>query len=153
MSSPPGVAAGRFAGRYTVEREIGRGATAVVYLARDATRGRAVAIKVLRPELAQSGAAQSFLREIRRHSELQHPRILPVLDAGQQEGQLYFVLPYMEGGTLRQRLAREKQLPVADAVAIARTIAEAHGGSIDVASVPGAGATFTLRLPVRPPSQ
>ena len=125
MRSPPGIAAGPFAGRYIVEREIGRGATAIVYLARDTDRGQAVAIKVLRAELAQSGAAHSFLREIRRHSGLQHPRILPVLDAGEHEGHLYFVLPYMEAGTLRQRLAREKQLPIRDAIAIARTIAEA----------------------------
>jgi serine/threonine-protein kinase len=104
MSSPPGVLAGQIAGRYIVEREIGRGATALVYLARDTVRGQAVAIKLLRAELAQSGASHSFLREIRRHSGLQHPRILPVLDTGEYEGRLYFVLPYMEGGTLRHRL-------------------------------------------------
>jgi tetratricopeptide (TPR) repeat protein len=131
MSSPPGVLVGQIAGRYIVEREIGRGATAIVYLARDSVRGQAVAIKVLRAELAESGAAHGFLREIRRHSGLQHPRILQVLDTGEHEGQLYFVLPYMEGGTLRQRLTREKQLPIGDAVAIARTVAlaldYAHG--------------------------
>ncbi|MDQ3997315.1 MAG: serine/threonine protein kinase, partial [Gemmatimonadota bacterium] len=125
MSSPPSVLVGEIAGRYVVEREIGRGATAVVYLARDSARGRAVAIKVLRAELAQFDAAHGFLREVRRHSELEHPHILQVLDTGEQEGQLYCVLPYMEGGTLRQRLLREKQLPIGDAVAIARTVAEA----------------------------
>jgi serine/threonine-protein kinase len=125
MSSPPGVQVGQIAGRYIVEREIGRGATAVVYLARDSIRGQPVAIKVLRAELAESGASHAFVREIRRHSRLQHPRILPVLDTGEHERQLYFVLPYMEGGTLRQRLSREKQLPIKDAVSIARTVAVA----------------------------
>jgi serine/threonine protein kinase/tetratricopeptide (TPR) repeat protein len=125
MSSPPGVLAGQIAGRYIIEREIGRGATAIVYLARDSVRGQAVAIKLLRAEVAQFGGANRFLREIRRHSALQHPRILQVLDTGEHEGQLYFVLPYMEGGTLRQRLSREKQLPIKDAVVITRTVAEA----------------------------
>jgi serine/threonine-protein kinase len=125
MTGPPGVLAVQFAGRYILERELGRGATAIVWLARDSFRGQAVAIKILRPELASSVAALGFLREIRRHSGLHHPRILPVLDTGEQDGQLFCVLPYMEGGTLRQRLAREKQLPIVEAIAIARTVAEA----------------------------
>lgn len=125
MIGPPTVSPGPFAERYTIEREIGRGATATVYLARDTARGRAVAIKVLRPELAESTASDRFLREIRLTSALQHPRILPVLDAGEYRGRLYFVLPYVEGDTLRTRLTRDKQLPITDAIAIARTIAEA----------------------------
>src|SRR6478735_6206292 len=102
MSGPPEVSAGPFAGRYSIEHELGRGASAIVYRARDLERGRVVAIKVLRDELAQSTASDRFLREIRRHSGLQHPRILPVLDAGEHEGRLYCVFPFMEGGTLRQ---------------------------------------------------
>jgi tRNA A-37 threonylcarbamoyl transferase component Bud32 len=125
VQGPPGVETGLFAGRYSIERAIGRGATATVYLARDAESAQQVAIKVLRPELAQSGASVRFLREIRRTGELRHPHILPVLDSGEHNGQLFFVLPYMEGGTLRDRLAQEKQLPIEDAVAIARTVAEA----------------------------
>jgi tetratricopeptide (TPR) repeat protein/tRNA A-37 threonylcarbamoyl transferase component Bud32 len=124
--SPP-VVAGPFAGRYVIEHELGRGASAIVYRAGDLERGRVVAIKVLHDELAQSTASDRFLREIRRHSGLEHPRILPVLDAGDYAGQLYCVFPFMEGGTLRQRLVRERQLPIADAVAIARTIADALG--------------------------
>jgi serine/threonine-protein kinase len=114
-----------FAGRYTVERELGRGATATVWLAHDTVRSQAVAIKLLRPELADSTAADRFLKEIRYTSTLEHPQILPVLDAGESAGQLYFVLPFMDGGTLRDRLKRESQLPVAEAIAIARTVAEA----------------------------
>jgi serine/threonine-protein kinase len=134
MRIPPGVLVGQIAGRYIVEREIGRGATGVVYLARDSIRGQAVAIKVLRAELAYAGASHGFLREIRHHSGLQHPHILPVLDTGEDDGRPYCVLPYMDGGTLRQRLSREKQLPLGDAVAIARTVAEAlhyaHGHGV-----------------------
>jgi len=125
MSGPSFDSFEQFGGRYTVSREIGRGATATVYLAEDNVEHRSVAIKVLRPELTQSRAADLFLREIRFTSTLAHPRILPVLDAGQQSGRLYYVLPYMSEGTLRQRLTRERQLPISDAVAIARSIAEA----------------------------
>jgi serine/threonine-protein kinase len=114
-----------FAGRYTVERELGRGASATVWLAHDTVRSQAVAIKLLRPELAESTAAQRFLKEIRYTSTLEHPQILPVLDAGESAGQLYFVLPFMDGGTLRDRLKREPQLPLTEAIAIARTVAEA----------------------------
>src|SRR3982751_30870 len=125
MSGPPVVSAGPFAGRYVIEHELGRGASSVVYRARDLEQDRVVAIKVLRDELAQSTASDRFLREIRRHSGLEHPRILQVLDAGDHAGKLFCVLPIMEGGTLRQRLVRERQLTIAEAVAIARTIADA----------------------------
>jgi serine/threonine protein kinase len=125
MDGTPSVRSGPFAGRYAIEREIGRGATATVYLARDAETGQSVAIKVLRSELAESTASDRFLREVRYTTSLQHPHILPVLDAGKHEGELFFVLPYMQGDTLRTRLTREKQLGVDEAVAIARTVAEA----------------------------
>ncbi|MGH7639194.1 MAG: protein kinase domain-containing protein, partial [Gemmatimonadaceae bacterium] len=95
MRSPPSVATGLFAGRYAIEREIGQGASAIVYLARDTQAGTAVALKILRPELVESRASDRFLREIKRTSALQHPNILPVLDAGDHEGHMYFALPYM----------------------------------------------------------
>lgn len=113
------------AGRYTVERELGHGATATVYLARDQVHGRPVALKVLHPELTASVGAERFQREIRLTAQLHHPHIVPVLDSGEHEGMLFCVLPYMDGGTLRDRLDREKQLPIEEAVAIARTVGDA----------------------------
>src|SRR5688572_17355806 len=125
MHGPPSVSSMLFAGRYAVEREIGRGATATVLLARDTERGQNVAIKLLRPELTEATSKERFLRESRTMSRLHHPRILQILDAGEYAGQLYLVVPFMEGGTLRDRLTREKQLRIADAVQIARTVADA----------------------------
>jgi len=125
MSAPPGPVTGLFAGRYALERVIGEGASATVHLARDTQGGTHVAIKMLRPELAESRAADRFLREIRRTAALQHPNILPVLDSGTYEGQLYLVFPYMEGGTLRHLLKRERHLEFSRIVEIARPIAEA----------------------------
>jgi tRNA A-37 threonylcarbamoyl transferase component Bud32/tetratricopeptide (TPR) repeat protein len=125
MDGTPALLSGTFATRYTVERELGRGASATVYLARDTQRGRAVAIKVLRPELAESLGADRFLREIKVNEKLHHPHIASVLDSGEHDGRLFFVLPHMEGGSLRQMLQREKQLPIEAAIAIARTVAEA----------------------------
>lgn len=125
MRAPPGPMSGLFAGRYAIERVLGQGATATVHLARDTQGGTAVALKILRAELAESAASGRFLKEIRRTSGLQHPHILPVLDSGEYEGQLFFALPYMEGGTLRQLLAREKSLEFSRVIEIARPIAEA----------------------------
>lgn len=125
MSKTPNALAGTFAGRYAIESEIGRGATAIVYRARDLVGGRAVAIKLLRAEISQGQAVRHFLREIRTHSGLDHPHIAPVLEAGDRDGQLFIVLPFMDGGTLRERLQRERQLPLVDAVRVARTIAMA----------------------------
>ena len=125
MAGSPDVLTGTFAGRYTIERELGSGATATVYLARDTQRGIAVAVKLMRPELAQSVGAERFLREIKLNEKLHHPHIVPVLDSGEHDGRLYFVLPHMEDGSLRQLLHREKQLPVETAIEIARTIAMA----------------------------
>lgn len=116
---------GPFAGRYTIERNLGRGATAIVYLARDSRTDRPVAIKVLRTDLAESLGSPRFLHEIKLTQALHHPRILPVLDSGEYDGQLYFVLPYMDGGNLRERLEHEPQLPLTEAVTIAWTIADA----------------------------
>jgi serine/threonine-protein kinase len=114
-----------FAGRYSIDREIGRGGMATVYLARDVALDRLVAIKVVRPDLLDSRTASRFLREIRLTCTLQHPRIVPVLDAGTHNDQPFLVLPYMGGGTLRNRLDRERQLPIKDAIAIAKAVAEA----------------------------
>jgi TolB-like protein/tRNA A-37 threonylcarbamoyl transferase component Bud32 len=119
------VLSGTFAGRYEIESELGRGATSIVYLARDTRGGGLVAVKVLKAELAESLGANRFLKEIRLNERLHHPRILPVLDSGNSEGRLYFVLPHMEGGTLRARLERNKQLPLDEAIAITQSIAKA----------------------------
>src|SRR5207247_8329022 len=99
MDGTPAPLTGTFATRYTVERELGRGASATVYLARDTQRGRAVAIKVLRPELAESLGADRFLREIKVNEKLHHPHIASVLDSGEHDGRLFFVLPRSEEHT------------------------------------------------------
>jgi len=118
---------------YTIERELGRGGMARVFLARDLKHDRLVALKVLDPELAQAVGSERFLREIRVAARLQHPHILTVHDSGEIPGDghapalLWFTMPYVEGETLRERLTREGQLPLADAVAIAREAAGALG--------------------------
>ena len=113
--------------RYVVEREIGAGGMATVYLAHDAKHDRDVAIKVLHPELGAVLGADRFLSEIRTTARLQHPHILPLLDSGDAGGLLYYVMPLVTGETLRTRLERERQLPVADAVLITREVADALG--------------------------
>jgi serine/threonine-protein kinase len=113
------------ADRYSVERELGSGGMAVVYLAQDLRHERPVAIKVLRPELMSVVAAERFLREIKLTAGLAHPHILPVLDSGEADGVLYYVMPYVEGESLRDRLNREKQLPIDESVRIAREVADA----------------------------
>jgi eukaryotic-like serine/threonine-protein kinase len=115
------------AGRYPIERAVGRGGMATVYLARDAKHQRDVAVKVLHPELAAGLGTERFLREIRIEAGLQHPHILPLHDSGEAEGFLYYVMPYVVGESLRQRLERETRLPVEDALAIAGDVADALG--------------------------
>jgi eukaryotic-like serine/threonine-protein kinase len=112
-------------GRYTIERELGAGGMATVYLARDLKHDRRVALKVLRPELAAVIGADRFLAEIKTTANLQHPHILSLFDSGSADGQLFYVMPYVEGETLRGRLQRETQLPVADAVRLATEVAGA----------------------------
>ena len=112
-------------GRYVIEREIGSGGTAVVFRARDLRHERLVAIKVLRPELARSLGTERFLREIRIAASLTHPHILPVHDSGEAADLLYYVMPYVEGESLRSRLVREGALPMDDALRIARETADA----------------------------
>ncbi|MEJ7812004.1 MAG: protein kinase, partial [Gemmatimonadaceae bacterium] len=121
------------AGRYDVERELGRGGMATVYLARDLRHDRAVAVKVLEQSVAPAGA-ERFLHEIRTAARLTHPHVLGVHDSGEADGLLYYVMPYVEGETLRTRLAREKALPLADAVRLVRELADAlayaHGRGV-----------------------
>ena len=112
-------------GRYTVERELGAGGMATVYLAQDIRHDRKVALKVLRPELAAVLGGERFLSEIKTTANLQHPHILPLHDSGEAEGIVFYVMPYVEGESLRDRLVREKQLPVDDAVRIAREVLSA----------------------------
>jgi len=111
--------------RYLLERELGRGGMATVYLARDLKHDRLVALKVLHPELAAALGPERFLREIRLTANLQHPHILPLLDSGEAAGQLFYIMPYVEGDSLRQRLTREGQLPVPEALRLTGEIAEA----------------------------
>ena len=111
--------------RYAIAREIGRGGTGTVYLARDLRHERAVAIKVLSADLGTGRAAARFLREIRVTAGLRHPHILPLFDSGTAGDRLYYVMPFVEGGTLRARLAREGALPIADARRVLRAVAAA----------------------------
>src|ERR1700675_1643707 len=106
--------------RYVIERELGRGGMAVVSLARDVKHDRKVALKVVQPDLAESVKAERFLREIQIAAKLSHPHILPLYDSGVVDGLLYYVMPYVEGESLRDRLHREKQLPLDDALRLTR---------------------------------
>ena len=122
------------AARYALERELGRGGMATVYLARDLRHGRLVAIKVLRPEIAAALGPERFLREIELAARLTHPHILPLHDSGQAGGFLYYVMPYIEGESLRERLEREGPLPLEDALRITRDVTSAlsyaHGHDV-----------------------
>jgi serine/threonine-protein kinase len=111
--------------QYRVDREIGRGGMAAVFLARDAKHDRPVAIKVLRPELGASLGVERFLFEIQVAARLQHPHILPLFDSGEADGLLYYVMPYVEGESLRDRLVRERHLPLTEAGRIAIDVAQA----------------------------
>src|SRR5256885_5502071 len=113
------------ADRYTIERELGRGGMATVYLAQDRKHHRQVAIKVLKPELAAALGSERFLQEIEIAAGLTHPHILPLYDSGEATGLLYYVMPYVEGETLRNRLDGAGQLPLAEAVQITREVADA----------------------------
>jgi serine/threonine-protein kinase len=113
------------AASYTIERVLGEGGMATVYLAEDPKHHRKVAVKVMRPELAATLGAERFLREVEISAQLSHPHILPVYDSGAADGVLYYVMPYVEGESLQQRMQREGQLPVDDALRISREVAEA----------------------------
>jgi serine/threonine-protein kinase len=113
------------AGRYTLERELGRGGTATVYLATDARHRRRVAVKILRPDVAAALGRERFLREIDIAARLSHPHILPLHDSGESDGLVFYVMPYVEGETLRERIRREGPLPLDDALRITREVADA----------------------------
>ncbi|UCD24849.1 MAG: serine/threonine-protein kinase, partial [Gemmatimonadota bacterium] len=113
------------ADRYSIERELGAGGMATVYLAEDLKHRRRVAVKVLKPELAEALGTERFLREIETAARLHHPHVLPLYDSGEADGLLYYVMPYVEGESLRERLDREKQLPLDEALHITREVADA----------------------------
>jgi len=113
------------ADRYDIEREIGSGGMATVYLAEDLKHSRKVAIKVLRPDLAATLGPERFLREIEVAAKLQHPHILPLHDSGEADGFLFYVMPYIEGQSLREKLAKEGELPIGEAVRILRDVVDA----------------------------
>ena len=125
MAAIPERVQAALSGRYQIERELGRGGMATVFLAEDLRHHRPVAIKVLDPELGALLGAERFLREIEIAARLSHPHILPLFDSGEAQGLLYYVMPFARGESLRQRLELEKQLPVEDAVRIAREVADA----------------------------
>src|SRR5213594_24652 len=128
------------ADRYTLERELGAGGMATVYLAHDPRHNRKVAIKVMNPELAAIIGAARFLKEIETTANLQHPNILPLFDSGQVDATVFYVMPFVQGESLRNRLTREVQLPVADAVRIAVEVAgdphRVSDGELDLPSEP-----------------
>ena len=121
----PGQLATALADRYTIERELGRGGMATVYLAEDLRHHRLVALKVFRPELAAALGPERFLREIAVTAQLHHPHILPLYDSGEAAGLLYYVMPYVEGECLRDRLQREEQLSLPDALQVTQEVADA----------------------------
>ena len=126
MSDPVARLNAALEGRYRVEREVGRGGMATVYLADDLRHGRSVALKVLKPELGSAVGPERFLREIQIAARLRHPHILPLLDSGEGDGLLYYAMPYVEGESVRERLKQEKQLPIDEAVHIAREVSRAR---------------------------
>jgi Tol biopolymer transport system component len=124
LSDPQHQFALGLADRYRLDRELGRGGMATVFLARDRKHDRSVALKVLHPELAAMLGPERFLREIKVAARLQHPHILPVYDSGESAGRLWFTMPYVDGESLRDRLRRSRRLPLAEALRITREIAQ-----------------------------
>ncbi len=125
MNRPDLPWADALAERYRVERALGQGGMAIVYLARDLKHDREVALKVLRPELSAALGRERFAREIQLTARLQHPHILPVFDSGESSGQLWYTMPFVDGETLRARMARDGRLPVDTAIQLAREVASA----------------------------
>jgi serine/threonine-protein kinase len=113
------------ASRYTIERRLGAGGMATIYLAQDLKHDRKVAVKVLRPELAAVLGAERFVQEIKTTANLQHPHILPLFDSGEADGFLYYVMPFIDGETLRDKLNRETQLGIEEAVKITTEVVDA----------------------------
>src|SRR5687768_5644409 len=125
MSGVPERLSAAISDRYRIERELGQGGMATVYLAQDLKHDRKVALKVLKPELAAVLGAERFVVEIKTTAALQHPHILPLFDSGTADGFLYYVMPYIQGETLRSKLDRETQLGIDEAVRITREVADA----------------------------
>jgi serine/threonine-protein kinase len=134
MTDPVAALRQALAGRYVIDRELGQGGMATVYLAHDVRHDRKVALKVVRPDLAAILGGERFLAEIKTTANLQHPHILSLFDSGESGGLVWYVMPFVDGESLRDRLRREKQLPVEEAVRIAREVADAlhhaHGHGI-----------------------
>ena len=149
MTDPIARLIAALSGRYTIERQLGEGGMATVYLAEDLKHHRKVALKVLKPELAAIVGAERFLAEIRTTASLQHPHILPLHDSGEADKLLFYVMPHVEGESLRDRLNREHQLPVDEAVRIATNVAEAldyAGPSVRPGAPMGGRSTTTRAL-------
>ena len=149
MSDPVSRLNAALEGRYAIERELGEGGMATVYLADDLKHERKVALKVLKPELAAVVGAERFLAEIKTTANLQHPHILPLFDSGEADSFLFYVMPHIEGESLRERIDREKQLGVDDAVAISQKVADAldyaHGnGVVDRDIKPGRASSLRV---------
>ena len=125
MTDVPSRLASALTDRYRIERELGQGGMATVYLAQDIRHDRKVALKLLKPELAAIIGAERFLQEIKTTANLQHPHILGLIDSGETDGLLWYVMPFVEGESLRDRLSREKQLPIEDAVRLTAEVASA----------------------------
>ena len=125
MSEFPPLLSAALAGRYEIERELGHGGMATVDLARDLRHGRQVAVKVFQPDIAATLGAERFLREVRIAASLTHPHILGVHDSGEADGFLYYVMPYIRGGSLADRIARQGELPVQDAIRVIREVTDA----------------------------
>ncbi len=127
MTEPLSRLTTALADRYTIEHELGAGGMATVYLAEDLKHHRKVAVKVLRPELAAVLGAERFVKEIETTANLQHPHILPLFDSGEADSFLYSVMPFIDGETLRDKLNRETQLGIEEAVKITTEVADALG--------------------------
>ena len=125
MAGIPAALADALRSRYLLERELGRGGMATVYLARDLKHDRSVALKVLHTDLAAALGSERFLLEIRQVARLQHPHILPVHDSGDSAGRLWFTMPYVEGESLRARLLHGGELPIGEAVRLLRDVVDA----------------------------
>jgi serine/threonine protein kinase len=125
MTDIPARLVDALAGRYTIERQLGEGGMATVYLADDVKHGRKVAIKVLKPELSAILGGERFLNEMRVTANLQHPSILPLYDSGDADGLLYYVMPFVEGDSLRDRMDRDGQMGLEETLAIAEDVAAA----------------------------
>ena len=133
VNPPPKSLTSALADRYRIDREIGQGGMATVYLARDVKHERDVAIKVLKPELGAVLGVERFLSEIEVTANLQHPHLLPLFDSGEADGLLFYVMPFVEGETLRARLEAEPQLPVEEAIRLITLVA----GALDFAHARG----------------